>query len=479
LTRQGLVGIGVAAAADAVAGRRPLRWTHSPMQVLAALQGRRHTFCLDSADPSHPDGRFSMVGCDPWAVYRARGSEIRIETDVGRVDFDHPLDGLGAVLAAVKAPPPPEPLPFAGGAVGFFAYDLGRAIERLPADTVDDLGTDDVFLGLYDWVVVFDHQERRWHLAATARCPDTEPLAALLDRAQAFLSEQMREVPSLGTAPDIAPAEAVSGFTREAYLAALDRVIEHIYAGDIYQVNLSQRFAVEVQASSFDLYRSLRRHTRAVFSAYVSGVGMDVLSLSPERFLRVRGREVQTCPIKGTRPRGTTPAEDAALAAELCDSTKDAAELAMIVDLERNDLGRVCEAGTVEVADHAALYTLATVHHTVTRVVGQVRESVDAAALLRATFPGGSITGAPKIRSMEIIEDLEPTRRGVYTGSVGYLGYDGRMDLNIAIRTVTLKDGVAHVQAGGGIVADSDPKAEYEETLTKARALLAALGATV
>jgi len=188
---------------------------------------------------------------------------------------------------------------------------------------------------------------------------------------------------------------------------------------------------------------------------------------------------VETCPIKGTRPRGATPAEDAALAAELCESAKDAAELAMIVDLERNDLGRVCEAGTVEVADHAALYTLATVHHTVTRVVGRLRADVDAAALLRATFPGGSITGAPKIRSMEIIEDLEPTRRGVYTGSVGYLGYDGRLDLNIAIRTVTVKDGVAYVQAGGGIVADSDPAAEYEETLTKARALLAALGATV
>lgn len=479
MTHDRLQGIGVTASADAAAGHRPLDWTHTPEQVLAALQGRRHTFCLDSADPSHPDGRFSVLGCDPWALYRARGPEIRIETDAGRVDFDHPLDGLSVVLAAVKGPPPPAPLPLAGGAVGFFAYDLGRAIERLPDDTVDDLGTDDVFLGLYDWVAVFDHQERRWHLAATARRPETESLEGLLDRAEASLALAVTDVPDLAELPMIAPTVVVSGFTREAYLLALDRAIEHIYAGDIYQVNLSQRFAVEVQASPLELYRCLRHHTHAVFSAYVEGVGMHVLSLSPERFLRVRGPDIQTCPIKGTRPRGATPAEDVALAAELRDSTKDAAELAMIVDLERNDLGRVCEAGTVRVSDHAALYTLATVHHTVTRVVGRLRPEVDAAALLRATFPGGSITGAPKIRSMEIIEDLESTRRGVYTGSVGYLGYDGRVDLNIAIRTVTVKGGVAYVQAGGGIVADSDPVAEYEETLTKARALLAALGATV
>jgi para-aminobenzoate synthetase component 1 len=479
LTHDRLHGIGVTASADAVAGRRPLSWTHTPEQVLAALQGRRHRFWLDSADPSHPDGRFSMLGCEPWALYRARGPQIWIETDAGRVELDHPLDGLSAVLAAVKGPPPPAPLPLAGGAVGFFAYDLGRAIERLPDDTVDDLSTDDLFLAFYDWVAVFEHKERRWHLAATARCPDTESLEALLDRAEALLAEQMVDVPDLDAAPVIAPAEAVFGFTREAYLVALGRAIEHIYAGDIYQVNLSQRFAVQVAASPFALYRSLRQRTHAVFSVYLEAVGMQVLSLSPERFLRVRGRDVETCPIKGTRPRGATPAEDAALAAELCESAKDAAELAMIVDLERNDLGRVCEAGTVRVADHAALYTLATVHHTVTRVVGRLRSEVDTAALLRATFPGGSVTGAPKIRSMEIIEDLEPTRRGVYTGSVGYVGYDGRLDLNIAIRTVTVAGGVAYVQAGGGIVADSDPEAEYEETLTKARALLAALGAIV
>lgn len=474
-----LQGIGVTASADAVAGHRPLDWTHTPEQVLAALEGQRHTFCLDSADARHPDGRFSVLGCEPWALFRARGSQCWIETAKGRVDFDHPLDGLSEVLAAVKGPPPPSPLPLAGGAVGFFAYDLGRAVERLPDHAVDDLGTDDVFLGWYDWVVVFDHREGCWILAATARCPESESVEVLLDRAEALLSAWVTHPPVRVMPPEIATTEAVSGFTREAYLAALDRAIEHIYAGDIYQVNVSQRFAVQVTAAPMELYRSLRHHTQAVFSAYVEAVGMHVLSLSPERFLRVRGRDVETCPIKGTRPRGATPAQDAALAAELCESAKDAAELAIIVDLERNDLGRVCEAGTVAVAEHAALYTLATVHHTVTRVVGRLRPSVDGAALLRATFPGGSITGAPKIRSMEIIEDLEPTRRGVYTGSVGYLGYDGRLDLNIAIRTVTVKDGVAYVQAGGGIVADSDPVDEYEETLTKARALLAALGATI
>ncbi len=474
-----LSGIGVATSADATVGARPLDWSYTPEQVLGALGDRRHPFLLDSADPSHPDGRFSILGCEPWALYRAHGPESWMETRAGRVDFDDALDGLSEVLAALQGPPPPEPLPLAGGGVGFVSYDLGRAIERLPTDTVDDLDTDDLFFAFYDWMLVYDHTETKWHLTATARQPGSESLPALLDRAEALLSETVAGVEPLAEPPVIAASEAVSGFTREAYLVALGRAIKHIYAGDIYQVNVSQRFTVDVSASPFELYRSLRHHTHAVFSAFVQGANMHVLSLSPERFLRVRGRDVETSPIKGTRPRGATPEQDAALAAELTSSSKDAAELAMIVDLERNDLGRVCEAGTVKVTEHAALYTLATVHHTVTRVVGRLRQDVDAAALLRATFPGGSITGAPKIRSMEIIEDLEPTRRGAYTGSVGYLGYDGRLDLNIAIRTVTVADQKAYVQAGGGIVADSDPEDEYEETLTKARALLKALGATV
>ncbi len=369
---------------------------------MGALLGQTHPFWLDSGDPSHPDGRFSILGCDPWGVFRARQGEAWMQTAEGRVDFSHPVDGLDAVMGALAAPPPPEPLPMAGGGVGFLSYDLGRAIERLPDHTEDDLGTDDIFFAFYDWVLVFDHWRSRWHLAATARRPEREPVGRLLERAEAHIRGLLEAAPPLEPMARPSPRAGSSGFSRGEYMDALERAIEHIRAGDIYQVNLSQRFSVEVSEPPFELYRALRRRTRAVFSAYVRGAGarMHVLSLSPERLLRVVGREVETCPIKGTRPRGATPQEDAALAAELVASAKDAAELAMIVDLERNDLGRVCEPGTVCVDAHAELYTLATVHHTVTRVLGRLRPDVGLAALLRATFPGGSITGAPKIRAM-------------------------------------------------------------------------------
>jgi para-aminobenzoate synthetase component 1 len=504
---------GLLSSANTQRGVRRFRCDLDPLAALCRLADRRRPFLLDSADSSHPDGRFSILGCDPWALLRAKGGRGCLELFASSstpeasssapeggpvwLELGAPLPALAALQAALHAaPPPPAPIPFAGGAVGYLGYDLGRDIERIPSRTVDDLGTDDLCLAFFDWALVFDHAEQRWWLAATARRPAAEPLEALLDRQQAWLAQKLGPaapcdeggegdeggVVSPGQDPGAGDPPAVParrGFSHPAYVAAVERAIEHIRAGDIYQVNLSQRFDVPLPPGTnpLALYRRLRARTRALFSAYLDTPSAQVLSLSPERFLRVRGREVETCPIKGTRPRGADPAEDAALATELTASTKDRAELSMIVDLERNDLGRICAPGSVQVAEHAALYTLATVHHTVTRVTGRLRPEVDTATLLRATFPGGSITGAPKIRAMEIIEDLEPTRRGVYTGAVGYLDYAGDLDLNIAIRTVPVVGDTAYVQAGGGIVADSDPEAEHEETLTKARALLAGLGA--
>lgn len=493
-------GLARLATAGAERCARALPCALTPLEALARLGDRRHPFLLDSADQSHPDGRYSILGCDPVALLRAKDGRAWLELAPpeaapggaappagapGGADapaalpLGHPLEALAAVQAALRVQgPPPAALPFAGGAVGYLGYDLGRDIERLPTDTVDDLRMDDLCLGLYDWALLCDHHAGgAWTLAVTARRPAERSAEALWRDVAAWLAPRLDGPAPLCDLPALAPLAPSRTFTHPAYVEAVGRAIAHIFAGDIYQVNLSQRFAVPARDTPLGLYRRLRERTRAIFSAYLDTPSAHVLSLSPERFLKVRGRDVETCPIKGTRPRGATPAEDAALAAELTASAKDLAELSMIVDLERNDLGRVCEAGTVRVAEHAELYTLATVHHTVTRVVGTLRPDVDAAALLRATFPGGSITGAPKIRAMEIIEDLEPTRRGVYTGAVGYLDYGGDLDLNIAIRTVIAKEGVAYVQAGGGIVADSGPEAEHEETLTKARALLAALGA--
>ena len=255
------------------------------------------------------------------------------------------------------------------------------------------------------------------------------------------------------------------------------RAKEYIAAGDIYQVNLSQRLSAPFTADPFALYQRLAHENPAPFAAYFHTPDAAIVSCSPERFLQVRGREVETRPIKGTRPRGATPEEDARLAAELLASEKDRAENVMIVDLERNDLGRACEFGSVHVPELFAVEQYATVFHLVSTVRGRLRPEVTALDCLRASFPGGSITGAPKVRSMEIIEELEPTRRGVYTGAIGYLCFSGDMDTNIVIRTVVVKDGTAHFQVGGGIVADSDPEAEYQETMDKGVALARALAA--
>jgi para-aminobenzoate synthetase component 1 len=270
--------------------------------------------------------------------------------------------------------------------------------------------------------------------------------------------------------------ELRSNFTRDEYLQAVENAIEYIANGDIFQVNLSQRFSVDLAVDPYELYLRLRSISPAPFACYLNFGEVTVASASPERFLHLDGNTVETRPMKGTRPRGQSPAEDDVLGVELLKSEKDRAENIMIVDLERNDLGKVCEYGSVQVSDLCKLEKYATVFQLTSSVTGKLREDKDRIDLLKAAFPGGSITGAPKVRAMEIIDELEPTRRGIYTGSVGYLGFDGCMDLNIVIRTFVIKGGKVYFQVGGGIVSDSDPEAEYQETLDKARALMAALG---
>jgi len=266
-----------------------------------------------------------------------------------------------------------------------------------------------------------------------------------------------------------------SNFSHEEYLRAVENVREYIRAGDIFQVNLSQRFEADLSISPYELYQRLRKINPAPFASYLDFDGVSVVGASPERFLKVQGDWVETRPVKGTRPRGKSEAEDRALADELLASIKDRAENVMIVDLERNDLGRVCRYGTVRVTELAILETYPTVFHLTSTVKGRLCEDKDRIDLLKATFPGGSITGAPKVRAMQIIDELEPTRRSVYTGSIGYLSFSGEMDLNIVIRTFLVKGGRAYFQVGGGIVYDSEPEAEYVETLDKAKALIQAL----
>jgi len=458
--------------------------SQSAPQVFEAFKDRAFSFFLDSGMDTGKLGRYCFIGSDPFLVLRSRGREItlihkgRQQTVVG-----NPFDVLGNLLRVYALAPHPSPIPLVGGAVGYFSYDLCHFMERLPASAIDDLLLPECYLAFYDTLIAFDLLQGRAYIAATG-FPELEE-GKRRRRAKARLEETKGRLfdPPPSPVGELPPtAEPVtegialrSNFTRERYLGAVKAAKEHIVAGDIFQVNLSQRFEAELQVPAYELYKRLRRVNPAPFAGYLNFDGATIASASPERFLRLQGEKVETRPIKGTRPRGKSPEEDGALARELLSSVKDRAENIMIVDLERNDLGRVCSYGSVTVAELAILETYPTVFHLVSTVEGRLRPDRDRIDLLKATFPGGSITGAPKVRAMEIIDELEPTKRGVYTGSMGYLSFSGQLDLNILIRTFLIKDKTAYFQAGGGIVYDSDPEAEYEETLDKARALIQAL----
>ena len=418
------------------------------VSTLRQICSEPYGFWLDSAMIDGQPDQASFCGRDPFLVLRSKGDFVEI---AGRSRTHrcqaNPFEVLRHLLRehGRRASLPPG----FTGTVGYLAYDLRRFVEDVPHRAVDDLGLPECYLCFYDNIVRFD------------------PRLTAVDCQTA-----------IGRSP---PAEAievpVANFTAEAYRRAVERVREYIFAGDVYQVNLSQRFQLPLRESPFAAYLRLRSLNPASFAAYLNLPEVQVLSASPEQFLHFdpRTRRVRTRPIKGTRPRGRTVREDDQLARELLASEKDRAENVMIVDLERNDLGRVAEVGSVQVAEIAALETLPTVFHLTSTVEATLREDHDLVDLLLATFPGGSITGAPKIRAMEIIDELEPTARSVYTGAIGYIGMDGSLDLNIAIRTILAKDGKAYFQAGGGIVADSDPELEYHETLHKARALVEAV----
>ena len=441
-----------------------------PGEAFNAFCSLPHCFFLDSALVEGRLGRFSFLGARPRIFLSAKGRSVRwFEGGVERRLRRNPFALLRSLIRSHAIERTPQPVPFIGGLVGYLGYDLCHFVERLPRTARDDIRLPDMCFGLYETIAAYDHEQGQWYAVSLAG----EESIAWIDQllASARPAEDETHLPA-----STGPIEG--NFTRERYLAAVQKAKDYIAAGDIFQVNLSQRFSTRLAVSPAELYRRLRAANPAPFAAYLGldHVGGAVLSSSPERFLKVVDGHVETRPIKGTRPRGRTPEEDQRQAAELRASVKDAAELTMIVDLERNDLGRVCDYGSVVVTEHKALETYASVFHLVSTVEGHLHQDRDLVDLLKATFPGGSITGAPKIRAMEIIDELEPTQRSVYTGSIGYIGLDGTCDLNIAIRTILVRGSRAFFQVGGGIVADSDPQAEYQETLDKGRRLFAALG---
>lgn len=419
---------------------------------------------LDSGHPGSSYGRYDILAADPYVTLTTRGmvTEIR-QCGSSRSSGDDPFALLQELLHPHAAPC--ADLPFCGGALGYFAYDLARRLEKLPALAENAEDIPEMAVGIYDWAVVLDHQQRRAWLVGQGRDPRTEKLwPQLLARFGA---------PAMASTGDFRVLSAVtSNMDQAAYAWAFARVQGYIHAGDCYQVNLAQRFSARAEGDAWRAYLELRKISPAPFSAYLNTPVACILSASPERFLRVSNGRVETRPIKGTRPRDEDPVRDRSHAEALLGSLKDRAENLMIVDLLRNDLGKNCTVGSVRTDRLFALESFADVHHLVSTVSGTLAPGRDAVDLLRGCFPGGSITGAPKLRAMQIIETLEPQRRGVYCGAIGYLGFDGGMDTNIAIRTAVYSGGTIRFWAGGGIVADSEADKEYHETWDKAASML-------
>jgi anthranilate synthase component 1 len=486
--------------------------TETPVSAFLKLRQAAGCFLLESAEQGLRLGRYSFMGIQAWESVRLTGHTMTIRR--GGVDTKQDLAGNGGDpfafmeqhLSRYRGPALPDMPPFVGGAVGYFGYDCVRHLEHLPDAPPDDLGLPDMAFLLTDVIVVFDHLRhtitlltnifrddepdldaayaaavgRLAEVKARLRAPIPPPKWSL-DRASARAAGTGRSASAAtkaapGASGDAAESTAVrSGFERERFLAAVERIREYIHAGDAFQVVVSQRFERPVEVSGFSIYRGLRAVNPSPYMYYMAFRDFEVVGSSPEPLVTVSGRRAETRPIAGTRPRGRTPAEDVALAEEMLSDEKERAEHLMLVDLGRNDLGRVCRAGTVKTEEFMEVERYSHVMHMVSSVVGELDEGVSAADALRAVFPAGTVSGAPKVRAMEIIDELEPTRRGPYAGAIGYLSYSGDLDSCIYIRTVLVREGKAYVQAGAGIVADSDPEREFVETENKARAMFRAI----
>lgn len=465
---------------------------NSPLRLIdyyKVFEQDEYSFLLDSGMDEKKLGRFSFTGGNPFLVFKSKGNQISIKQD-GKITqmAGNPFTELKQVMARYKIEPaayPDPPVPFLGGAVGYFGYELCYFIEKLPCRGVDDLGLPDCYFMLVDTVIIYDHLLKKLYLSAVGFDSDLHSAREKAEQAFAVVRARMKrleeenwsyaEFAGRGENENEAP-EIRAMFGAAAYRAVVSQAKEHIFAGDIFEVCPTHRLETDFAGDAFGLYRELRRINPAPFASFLNFPEVKVVSATPERFLRLRPDGwAESRPIKGTRPRGKNAPDDERLCRELAASVKDRAENMMIVDLVRNDLGRVCEFGTVQVPELMIIETYATVFQMVSTIIGKLEAGRDRFDLIQACFPGGSMTGAPKIEAMSIIDALEPIKRGIYSGSIGYLDFSGSMDLNIVIRTILLKDGKAYFQVGGAVVADSDPQDEYLETLAKAKALIRAL----
>ncbi|HSR33036.1 MAG TPA: anthranilate synthase component I [Anaerolineae bacterium] len=464
----------------------------TPVSVYLKLRGQGPSFLLESVEKAEQVGRYSFLGFNPRRQIVARDRQVTI-LENGHCETRQLAEGedpLHMVASDLERYQPVAPLGtlahdlprFFGGAVGYLGYDLVRFFERLPETTHDELNLPDLHLLMTDTLVVFDHVRHRLLVVANVQvAPQTSRDAAYDDaiaRLDAVETGLQVSLPPVPLPPGPSDEELASNMTQDQFETAVRKAKEYIRAGDIFQVVPSQRLRRQTQANPFSIYRALRRLNPSPYMFFLALGGdppVHLIGSSPEVLVRLQGRTAEVRPIAGTRPRGKTGDQDRALEADLLADPKERAEHVMLVDLGRNDLGRVCKFGTVEVPDFLTVERYSHVIHLVSRVTGQLRDGVDAFDLLRATFPAGTVSGAPKVRAMEIIDELESVRRGHYAGAVGYFGFNGNMDTCITIRTILMQGNVAYLQAGGGIVADSDPTREWEETLHKARALSVAI----
>ncbi|EKO3389393.1 aminodeoxychorismate synthase component 1 [Vibrio fluvialis] len=431
-------------------------------QLFSKVESQPWAMLLRSASDTHIDSRFDILVAHPIVTLTTFGDETEVREPSGvTLSQDDPFELLATLqqhyLPALQYS---DDLPFIGGVLGYFAYDLGRRVERLPSLAEHDLTAPDMAVGLYEWAIVVDHQLK------TARV-----IGQNIENAESLLADGNQK-PLM---PFVLSSPWQSNMTPNSYREKFTQVQEYLLSGDCYQINLAQRFQAHYQGSEWLAYLKLEQFNLAPFSAFIRTEQGAILSVSPERFLQVKDRIIETKPIKGTRPRSDDPVVDAANAAELAQAEKDQAENLMIVDLLRNDIGRVAKPGSVHVPKLFDIESFPAVHHLVSTIRAELDSQYDCADLLRACFPGGSITGAPKVRAMEIIEELEPHRRSAYCGSIGYISRHGRMDTSITIRTLVAQNQQLYAWAGGGVVADSQCEAEYQETLDKLSRILPVL----
>lgn len=423
---------------------------------------------LDSQMEFETVGRFSIIGISPFLTIKFKNEDVYINKEK-RVCKDI-FKFLKEEVSKYKIENNTK-LPFIGGAIGYLSYEIGRNIEKIPSIAIEDINIPWCYFNFYENILIYDNLENKKYITSMGILNKPE---VCIDNINSILKKENLDN-SIKADEDVKKLNISSNFTREEYINTVEKVKNYIKEGHVYIANLTQRLVVETNKKPFNIYTKLREINPAPFSAYLNLDGFEIISASPERFLKIQNNIVETKPIKGTRPRGESVEEDIKNKNELINSEKDKSELLMIVDLERNDLSKVCKEHSVKVKELFKCEEYSTVFHLVSTVTGELKDEFHSIDCIKACFPGGSITGAPKIRAMEIIDELEKVRREVYTGAIGYIGFDGNVDLNIVIRTMVIKDGKCYIGVGGGVTYESDSEFEYEETLAKAKALLMAL----